>query len=532
MSRYNTKTAVGIRTPNVASGGASAGAIKTKAKRQVVTNHQGGIGFRRGTKSELFLSAATSFVQPKFYESESELRVRQTKLLHKVAVDDPEWLYNFLTWLRVGGNLRTGSLVLAADAVAYRLKKRADNRGGWNRKIIATVLQRADEPGEMLAYWRATHGQRIPQPVKRGVADAASRMYTERNWLKYDSKSAAYRFADVIELTHPEIRKPELAALILDEAHGYPWDYADATAGGLEMIATNKFMRLGGDGDNGVDGSKLNADLLARAGMTWEAVPSIVDGGWTADLWEAMIPNMGVMALTRNLNNFDKYGVGKSGYQKVVDRLTDPELVRKSRILPIRAITAYRNATADRWKYPLAEMLEATLENVPALPGRTLVLVDVSGSMHWSNVSSGCSYADAAAVFGAALAKRGEDTDLYAYDTSLYPIEYRDGESTLQVTDRITRTGGGGTRTHEALRAAYDGHDRVVLLTDEMSSSARGAGGSIPNNVPLITFNLAGYAAAGVESSPTRITLSGLSDSAWGLLDMWGNASDKWPWEQ
>ena len=39
--------------------------------------------------------------------------------------------------------------------------------------------------------------------IKRGVADAAQRLYNERNYLKWDSSRNKVRWADVIELTHP-----------------------------------------------------------------------------------------------------------------------------------------------------------------------------------------------------------------------------------------------------------------------------------------------------------------------------------------
>ncbi len=70
--------------------------------------------------------------------------------------------------------------------------------------MIASALIRADEPGELLAYWLATYGRAIPKPVKRGVADAVVRLYTERSLLKWDSAERSVRFGDVLELTHPE----------------------------------------------------------------------------------------------------------------------------------------------------------------------------------------------------------------------------------------------------------------------------------------------------------------------------------------
>jgi hypothetical protein len=57
---------------------------------------------------------------------------------------------------------------------------------------VDSVLQRADEPGEALAYWTATYGRAIPKPVKHGIADAVGRLYTERSLLKYDNATDAF----------------------------------------------------------------------------------------------------------------------------------------------------------------------------------------------------------------------------------------------------------------------------------------------------------------------------------------------------
>jgi len=43
-------------------------------------------------------------------------------------------------------------------------------------------------------------------PIKRGIADAVRRLYTERAALRYDGQSRQLRMADVIELTHPSPR--------------------------------------------------------------------------------------------------------------------------------------------------------------------------------------------------------------------------------------------------------------------------------------------------------------------------------------
>ena len=84
------------------------------------------------------------------------------------------------------------------------------------------MLQRGDEPAEMLGYWLNRHGRQLKMAVKRGIADGAIRLYTERNALRYDGNSRGVRMADVIELTHPKPRDAKQSALfrwLLDHRH-------------------------------------------------------------------------------------------------------------------------------------------------------------------------------------------------------------------------------------------------------------------------------------------------------------------------
>src|SRR5436190_730379 len=110
--------------------------------------------------------------------------------------------------------MRSAAVVMAAEYVA------AGGRCG--RSVIARALRRPDEPAELVGYWLAAHGRALPMPVKRGVADAARRLYSERAALRYDGLSRQIRMADVIELAHPAPRDEQQSALfkfLLDRRH-------------------------------------------------------------------------------------------------------------------------------------------------------------------------------------------------------------------------------------------------------------------------------------------------------------------------
>jgi hypothetical protein len=179
-------------------------AIATQTRPNGVT-FEGAPGFERDAKSELFLLAVANMVgQDEFYEGAADRDDRYHRLIAEVAVSDPDWIVRFLTWLRAEANMRSASMVGALHAAWAMVGAGLPG----SRQVVAGALQRADEPGEALAYWMTTHGRAVPKPVKRGIADAARRLYTEYALLKYDTGSKGFRFGDVVDLTHPTPTAP------------------------------------------------------------------------------------------------------------------------------------------------------------------------------------------------------------------------------------------------------------------------------------------------------------------------------------
>src|SRR5690606_41552512 len=136
-----------------------------------------------------------------------------------------------------------------------------------------------------------------------------------------------------------------------------------------------------------------------------------------------------------------------------------------------------------------------------------LPIFDRSGSMFYSRMSdrSGLTRADAAAVFGTAIALRAEQADLVEFGTVSRPVRFRDGESVLKILDRFGDLG--GTDTTEAVRRHYRKHDRVLIVTDEQYAHSRHGDptSQVPADVPAYTWNLAGYRPGhGPSGTPHR----------------------------
>jgi hypothetical protein len=289
--------------------------------------------------------------------------------------------------------------------------------------------------------------------------------------------------------------------------------------------------------------------------MTWEQLSSL--GKMDAVAWSAIIPHMGLMALTRNLRNFDEAGVPDAVATQVCARLADPEEVRRSRQFPYRFLSAYRAAPSLRWGHALEQALSASTANIPALPGRTLVLVDTSASMRNTvSAKSQIRHVDVGALFGVALAARGCDVDLVGYADGAFQHPLTKGGSVLRQAEAFcNRIGevGHGTETVAALQASFKGHDRVVIISDMQAfhHPGRGAGGgyywsparpagvgtsvsdAVPAGVPMFGINTTGYAQAAIDSGkPNRYEVAGFSDKLFTMVDLLSRGRDaSWPWE-
>jgi hypothetical protein len=332
MSRFNTR---GVR-PAVGS------PVKSTGERTIT--HEGGAGHLRDARSELFLLSVSNFVgTDSFYETGDRRDDRYADLIGTLAVEDPEWVAGLLTWLRGEGNMRTAALVGAAEFTAARILHQAP---GHSRQVIDSVLQRADEPGEFLGYWTSRYGRALPKPVKRGVADAVQRLYTERSLLTYDTDSRGYRFGDVLNLVHPapaadKAGQGDLFKHAIDRRmnrhEGIP-DRLFTLRKRAELtdlpVADRRALLTSAGG----------RAALKDAGMTWEALAGRLQGPLDAAAWEAVIPSMGLMALCRNLRNFDEAGVSDEVAGTVARKIADPERIANSRMLPFRFWAAYKHA--------------------------------------------------------------------------------------------------------------------------------------------------------------------------------------------
>lgn len=517
----------------------SAGPIQTEAAPTLLTGN-GAPGFARDAKSDLFLMAVGSmFGEKKFYAKADAESARFVKLVQDVTKADPAWMLNFITWLRNEGNMRTSAVVASVEAacVAKDAGPFPGHHLGMARQLACAGLGRVDELGEALAYFQTTRGhKRFPKPLKRGVADAAIKLINEYSAMKYKGDGKGWTLGQVLNVTHPatgDLAQSDLFGYLVARQYGE----VEIPTSLQKLIKRNLLMQLPVDKRREVLNAHDGAQWLKDAGMTWEAVAGWLQGPMDKAAWEAIIPSMGYMALLRNLRNFDEAKVDAKAAAEVCRKLGDPEQVKRSKQFPFRFLAALRAAPSLRWASALSAALDLSLSNIPTLPGRTLVMVDTSGSMADKfSEHSEMKMWDAAALFGIALALRNEQVDVVSYSNSGKVFQVRKGADVLGELARWGKEGyniGGGTNTFGVLKAAYRQHDRAVILTDEQANFGFYTPDTvIPAGKHLFTFNLAGYQAAHASTSKYRHSFGGLTDACFRLIpQIEAGVAGTWPWE-
>jgi Mg-chelatase subunit ChlD len=164
------------------------------------------------------------------------------------------------------------------------------------------------------------------------------------------------------------------------------------------------------------------------------------------------------LAVLRNLRN-------------MADSNVDEKLVKfafrglnTSRVLPFRFIAAARYA--PQWEAELESAMYKSVEAVPKLAGKTVLVVDVSGSMT-SPLSARSEMQRTDAAYGLAILLReiAEELGVYSFSDRCVRVPSRRGFALRDAIDSSQPHG--STYLGRALESLRESYDRLIVITDE-----------------------------------------------------------------
>lgn len=395
--------------------------MRTNAKVKPIHTHEGGVASRVGVEEELRRTLMSCLLwENGFYESGVLVSARLKSL---VAVCEPNAVADMAIEARKVMRLRHAPLFVVRE-----LARRKNLPQRLVSDTLYQVIDRADELSEFLAmYW--ADGK---QPLTRQVKDGLARAFTKFNayqLAKYNQDNAV-KLRDVLFMVHAKPKDEEQAAV---------W--------------------------------KKLVDGTLDAPDTWEVALSA--GSEKKETFERLISEgkLGYMALLRNLRNMNAAGVDATIVRNAL--MAGAE---KSKALPFRYIAAAR--AVPSWEPMVDDAMQAAMGTMPRMAGRTVIMVDVSGSMDDKlSAKSDLKRIDAACALAILVRGICDDVEVISFSNTSVIVPPRKG---MALADAINRSQPhSGTYLGKAVNDVVSKvtFDRIIVITDEQSADTIPAAG-------------------------------------------------------
>lgn len=382
-------------------------------------NKAGNIAYGMNDKSKLVTQVLTSFFNENKFYGDNSAEIQET--IKNVIKTDAKFVSNLAVFARREFNMRSISHVLVSY-LAHEIEGKP-----FTRQTVKGISLRGDDVTEIMACYIDLFGKPIPNSLKKGINDVLQG-FDEYTLAKYKGNGKAVKMRDLLRLCRPKPKTFEQAKMWM---------------------------------------SLLEGNL--KTPITWETELSA--NGNNAKTWEKLIDSgkVGYMALLRNLRNI--INANPSNIEKVMADIENPEKVKKSKQLPFRFLSAYKqisNVASSKWFDVLENAIEVSIENMPTLDGTTLIAVDTSGSMGCaiSQKSKVCCY-EIGMLLGLMANKICQNSVFYTFNTEIkkYAISHRSG-----ILETATKTPcGGGTNMFLPFEKMIEDNikvDRVIIVSD------------------------------------------------------------------
>ena len=276
-----------------------------------------------------------------------------------IPLCDPKDVANLTIEARTMQKLRHTPLFLAVEMCKH------DATRHYVKDVLPQIITRADMLTDFMTLYWMDGKCPICNAAKKGLAKAFHN-FKEYHFAKYD-RDAEIKLRDVMFMVRP---KPE------------------------NQPETVLYRKI--------------ADRTLETPETWEVLLSNAHTpAEKAAVWEKLINEgkIGGKAMLMNIRNMQSAGVPRPTIVKGLNEL------KGAMLLPLDFLKAMRESNGlDR---EIEDAMLKTYENMPKLPGKTLFIVDVSGSMG-SITSSGSTFSrlDTAASLAMVCANKCEDFEL------------------------------------------------------------------------------------------------------------------------
>lgn len=190
--------------------------------------------------------------------------------------------------------------------------------------------------------------------------------------------------------------------------------------------------------------------------------------------WRELVESgkLGYLALIRNLNNILAANVSEDWVERyLVPQLTNADKIHKSLVFPYQIYTAYKNLKVREVNtvFALNKAFRTSVDNIPGLDGRSLVVLDVSSSME-DRVSgnSNMTIKEVCACYAAAIYLANPDSDFIKFGTEAKFCSYSRLNNVFDIIEKMQHNSGCGYGTNivPVFLMLKKHYDRIFLFSD------------------------------------------------------------------
>ena len=440
-------------------------------------NRQGCAAYSLSDELRLISMLNTIKLEPQFYRSENQTMRELRDLIERIGLKDPYFVAQAIVYSRcLGEGMRSVNHLAAALLAPFISGKEYAKRfyGLWDKKEKkGGCIYRVDDMSEIKDVYAALNKSTLSNSMKKGFAAVLEALDT------YQLAKYKDTVIDIANLTHPKSALSK-AEIVVD---GKKMKVIDALMKGITVSADTWEVANSEAGQEVAKAVKVGKLTKAEAEVTLANAKN--------DNWEAMLTEgkLGILAAIRNIRS-----MLKSPRKEVIDALcklvSNGQAIRDGKIMPYQIDYAYEvvkkefsnSADGRRVMEALLKGYEYAVPNLAeALPGRTCVMVDCSGSMNTycsqagqrSNIAS--TAAEKAGLIAATIAK-ATNADVVRFGSHAEFYSYDPNESVFSLGRKIGHDNMGGTSIPSAFDLIHNAkrqYDRIILLSDN-ECNARG----------------------------------------------------------
>lgn len=382
-----------------------------------------------------------------YYASEKKLTRENATAVMACIAEDTGKLVKLITEISTEGRAPKQDPALFSLAMVSGLAGPVGKQAAFT--ALPAVARTATHLFTYLDYVKAFRGW--GRSLVRGVANwynGKDLKDLEYQLLKYRSR-AGWSHRDALRKCHPKTVDPARNLL-------YRYICKGSVEGDLPELTTD-FIRL----QNATTKGAVVACLRNNRSLTHEMIPTQWLG--EPEIWEALLPNMPITALIRNLGRMTANGLIKplsAAESLVVEKLASNDALRKAKVHPITVLSALltyksgRGAKGSLTWSPSSKVIDAldaafytSFGNITPSGKRTLLALDVSGSMTCGQVAGvpGLTPRVASAALAMVTARTESAYHIMGFSTTFMPLNISANQRLDDVCKAVDRLPFSGT---------------------------------------------------------------------------------------